>query len=412
MHRIQRGLWLGCVLLFSLSFSLVTAQETGGVIKIVSQSPLSGSQAAPGAGLRNGAELAIEQLGGPLRERGLELQFVPYDDQALPETGVANAQNIVADPAVLAVIGHYNTGVAIPSSEVYNQHDLVLVSPANVGPALTDRGLPTVNRVVGRDDRQGPTGARFAATLEGVESVYVLHDTTSYGQGVADYFRREAETLGLTILSFDGTEERSNFDTILQPILAMQPDLIYTGGMFDQFGVFANQARAAGYDGLFMGADGLDSPEYAELGGEAVVGSYFTTVAGPASLYPDAAQFIEDYTARYGEAPTPFAAQAYDSAGVIIAALERLVAANGPVVPTRAQLAAEVRATEDYRGITGTITFDVVGDPEMSNYYVIQIDSADPALWSENAVISTLTLPSPLAEEAMSEATPEMTPES
>jgi branched-chain amino acid transport system substrate-binding protein len=385
----------------------VSAQDTGGVIKIVSQSPLSGSQAASGAGLRNGAELAIEQLGGPLRELGFELQFVPYDDQALPETGVANAQSIVADPAVLAVIGHYNTGVAIPSSEVYNQHNLVLVSPANVGPALTDRGLPTVNRVVGRDDRQGPTGARFAATLDGVDAIYILHDTTSYGQGVADYFRREAEALGLTVLGFDGTEERSNFDTILQPILAMQPDLIYTGGMFDQFGVFANQARAAGYDGLFMGADGLDSPEYAELGGEAVVGSYFTTVAGPASLYPAAAQFIEDYTARYGEVPTPFAAQSYDSAGVIIAALERLVEANGAVVPTRAELAAEVRATVDYEGITGTITFDAVGDPEFSNYYVIQISSADPALWSDNTVISTLELPSPLAAQAMSEATPE-----
>ncbi|PJF23991.1 MAG: branched-chain amino acid ABC transporter substrate-binding protein, partial [Phototrophicales bacterium] len=153
----------------------------------------------------------------------------PFDDQATPAVGVSNAQIIVNDPAIMGVIGHLNSGVAIPASEVYNDNDLVMISPANTNPLITDRGLPTVNRVCGRDDLQGPTGARFVAEELGVQSVYVLHDTTAYGQGVAEFFRQEAEALGLTVLGFEGTEEMSNFDGILQPILALEPEAIYFG---------------------------------------------------------------------------------------------------------------------------------------------------------------------------------------
>lgn len=410
--RSRFSLVVVSLLILALSVSLVGAQETGGIIKIASQSPLSGSQSNVGTGIRNGAELAIQQLGNDLRDMGFDIQFVPYDDQALPETGVANAQQIVADSAILALIGHYNTGVAIPSSEVYNQNGLVMLSPANTGPAVTDRGLPTVNRIVGRDDLQGPTGAQFAASLDDVESVYVLHDTTAYGQGVASFFRDEAEAQGLMVLGYEGTEERANFDGILQPILALDPDLIYVGGIYDQWGIFAGQAAAAGYDGLFMGPDGIDSAEFVELAGEAVVGSYYTTVAGPASLYPNAAQFIEDYTEAYGEPPTPFAAQSYDATGIVLAALERLAAENGGVVPTREEVAVAVRATENYEGLTGTFTFDDNGDPETSNYYVLQIISADPAQFSENTVISTIQIPSPLYAQELADAEPEATEES
>src|ERR1700690_3763472 len=95
----------------ALSATFVQAQAKKTVIKIASQSPLSGGQSVEGTGLRNGAELAIAQLAGPLSDMGYDIQFVPFDDQATPNVGVANAQQIVADAAILAVIGHFNSGV-------------------------------------------------------------------------------------------------------------------------------------------------------------------------------------------------------------------------------------------------------------------------------------------------------------
>lgn len=392
-----------------MSATLVSAQEGGTVIKIASQSPLSGGQSVVGTAIRNGTELAIMQLSGPLNELGYTVEFVPYDDQATPEVGVSNAQLIVNDPAILAVVGHYNSGVAIPSSEVYNDNDLVMVSPANTGVNITDRGYATVNRICGRDDAQGAAGAQFAATLEGVASVYVLHDTTTYGQGVADFFASEAEAQGLTVLGFEGTEETANFEGILQPILALEPDLLYFGGIYDRGAILLSQARAAGFNGFFLGPDGMDSSEFVGIAGEAAVGAYYTTTGAPVTVFPEAAQFVEDYTAEFGLDPQPYAAQSYDVAGLIIAAITDLIETNG-TLPTRAEVAAAVRATTDYQGITGTYSFDDNGDPEMAAYYVIQVDSADPAEWGNNTILSTQMIPSPLTAAAMMEMEPEATP--
>ena len=92
-----------------------------GTIKIATQSPLSGGQAALGEGIKLGAQLAVEKFKGPLEKMGFKVEFVPYDDQAKPDVGVSNAKNIIADKDILTVIGHLNSGVAIPSSEVYKE---------------------------------------------------------------------------------------------------------------------------------------------------------------------------------------------------------------------------------------------------------------------------------------------------
>lgn len=409
--RTTRIVLLALVLV--LAFGAITAQAQDNVIRIASQTPLSGPQSVLGISMRNAVELAIDQLAGPIEELGFTVEFVPFDDQATPDVGVSNAQQIVNDASILAVIGHLNSGVAIPSSEVYNDNNLVMVSPANTNPLVTDRGYPTVNRVCGRDDLQGPTGARFASDELGITSVYILHDTTAYGQGVAEFFQSEAEALGITVLGFEGTEEASNFEGIIQPILALQPELIYFGGIYSQTGIFLAQARAAGYEGLFMGPDGFDSSEFAALAGDAAIGTYYTSVAAPATVYPNAAQFIEDYNAAFGEDPQPFAAQSYDATGVVLAAIQSVLESNGGVLPTREEVAAAVRATEGYEGLTSTITFDDNGDPEVGLYYVIEVTSGDPAEWGNNTLLATLEIPSPLtmaAEDGEAEMTPEATP--
>jgi branched-chain amino acid transport system substrate-binding protein len=385
---------LVAALVLALSVTAVTAQDST-VIKIASQTPLSGPQSVLGTSMRNAVELAIEQLAGPLADMGYTVEYVPFDDQATPDVGVANAQNLVNDPAILAVVGHLNSGVAIPSSEVYNANNLVMVSPANTNVNITDRALPTVNRICGRDDTQGAAGAAFAAGLEGVETVYVLHDQTAYGQGVAEFFQAEAEAQGMTVLGFEGTTEAANFDGIIQPILALAPDMIYFGGIYSQTGIFINQARAAGYEGIYMGPDGFDSSEFAELAGEAAVGTYYTSVAAPATFYPDAAQFAADYEAKFGEPPQPFAAQSYDSTGIVLHAIEVAVARAGGV-PSRALVASIVRDTANYQGITSNYTFDAVGDPEQGLYYIIQVDSSDPAAWGNNTLLSSQSIASPL----------------
>ena len=135
-----------------------------GTIKIATQSPLSGPQAALGVGLRNGAELGLEQLGKTLTDMGFTVELEPFDDQAKPEVGSANAKNIISDNDILCLVGHLNSGVALASLPDYQSASLVMVSPANTNPKITESGYPNAFRIVGRDDVQGAVGEEFART--------------------------------------------------------------------------------------------------------------------------------------------------------------------------------------------------------------------------------------------------------
>jgi branched-chain amino acid transport system substrate-binding protein len=360
-------------------------------IKIASQSPLSGGQAALGEGIKLGTQLAVEKLRGPLEKQGFKVELVPFDDQAKPDVGVANAKNIIADKEILAVIGHLNSGVAIPSSEVYKEVNLAMISPANTNPTITDRGYPNVYRVCGRDDVQGVVGSEFAQGLK-AKTAYVIHDKTTYGQGVAEFFKADAEKKGIKVFGFEGTEEKSNFEPLITPIKARNPDLIYFGGIYEQAAPFFKQAREKGVKSKFMGPDGLDSSDLTKIAGKAVVGMYYTSVAGPVSVYPQAKQFAEEFKAKFGKNPEPFAAQAYDSTAIALKAIE--ATAKGGKVPSREQVSAAIRKVK-HTGITGAVEFDEKGDPKKALYFVLQVASDNPEKWGENKEVKRLTIAAP-----------------
>ena len=372
--NITFSLVLGSFFLTSPLLSLPQAWAQKGVIKIATQSPLSGEQAALGEHIKLGAQLAVEEASKRFKALGFDLVFVPFDDQAKPEVGVANARNVVSDPNILLVVGHFNSGVALPASEIYKDSMLAMISPANTATAITDRGYPNVNRVCGRDDIQGPVGARFAAQDLKLKSVYIIHDKTLYGQGVADNFRDEAKKLGLKISGYEGTEERANFGPLIIPMKARNPDLVYFGGIYHQGGLLLKQMREKGVKAAFMGPDGLDSSEMVKIGGEQVVGTYYTTVAGPSDAYPESAAFAKKFKQRFGKDVESFGMYGHDAAAVGLKAIEQAIQEAGGKQPSRAQVSAAVRKIKDFKGITGSISFDGKGDPVKSKYFVLKFE--------------------------------------
>jgi branched-chain amino acid transport system substrate-binding protein len=351
-----------------------TSWAQKGKIKIAVQAPLSGEQAALGEHIKLGAQLAVEESVKAFKALGYDLVLVPQDDQAKPEVGVANARNMVADPEVLVIVGHFNSGVALPASEVYKDAMLAMISPANTATEITDRGYPNVNRVCGRDDVQGPVGARFAAQELKAKSVYIIHDKTLYGQGVADNFRNEAKKLGINVLGFEGTEERANFSPMINPLKAKNPALVYFGGIYHQGGLLLKQLREKGVNAKFMGPDGLDSAEMAKIAGSSVVGSYYTSVAGPPDAYPETAAFAKKYKQRFNKDVEAFGLYGYDATQVGIKAMEQWLKANPNKKPSRAEVSTAVRNIKGFKGVTGPIEFDSKGDPVKAKYFVLQFD--------------------------------------
>ena len=139
-------------------------------------------------------------------------------------------------------------------------------------------------------------------------------------------------------------------------------------------------------------------PSAVNIGGPTLLeggGLFYTTVAGPAKLYPGTAKFQTDFKAKYGADPKPFAAQGYDSMAICLKAIEDAAKAAGNKTPTREAVTDAVRALKDFAGITGTINFNAKGDLTTAKYFVIQVTSADPAKWNDNTIDQTLDIAPP-----------------
>src|SRR5436190_18070101 len=178
---------LALVLAFGLA--VVCAQSATAQIRVGIAGPITGASAPFGAQLKNGTEQAIADINSAGGILGQKLQSFVGDDRADPKEGVSVANKFVGD-GVKFVVGHFNSGVTIPASEVYQENGILEITPAATNPKVTERGMWNIFRTCGRDDQQGPVaGAIIADKFKG-KRVAVVHDKTTYGQGLADETRK------------------------------------------------------------------------------------------------------------------------------------------------------------------------------------------------------------------------------
>jgi branched-chain amino acid transport system substrate-binding protein len=205
------------------------AQE---VVTIGHSAPLTGPQAVNGKDNENGAMLAVTELnkqGVVIAGKKVTFKLDSEDDQADPKVGVQIAQKL-ADSGVVAVLGPYNSGVAIPASRVYNSAGIPML-PVASNPALTTQGFNNIFRIGASDVQLGGTMATFAVKTLHAKTAAVIDDRTAYGQGVADEFTRVAKAAGLQIVDAQYTNSSAtDFLGILTTIKAKNPDVIFVGG--------------------------------------------------------------------------------------------------------------------------------------------------------------------------------------
>nr|WP_318541017.1 branched-chain amino acid ABC transporter substrate-binding protein [Terribacillus saccharophilus] len=352
-----------------------SASDGGGneTVKIALQAPMSGGSATLGEAIKNGAAMAVEEEKADFEEAGFSLELVEYDDQGDPQKGVSNAQIIGSDQEVYGVVAHLNSGVFIPSSEVYERYNIPSVSPASTATDVTDRNLKSVNRIVARDDFQGPAGAEYAVQEIGAKKIFVINDKTAYGQGLATAFAEAAAEEGAEIVGEAGiTVGEKDFNGVLNQVSSADPDLVYFGGLYSEGGLLIKQARDNGIDAAFMGGDGLDSSTLVEIAGDTVNNVYLTSVAGDSS----ATEFAKNYEEEYGAKPESFSIYGYDSAKVLMEGILDAAKENGGKLPAKDKVAAAVRAIDDYEGEMTQVSFDDKGDNEFAKIFIYKFDEA------------------------------------
>jgi branched-chain amino acid transport system substrate-binding protein len=344
------------------------------IVKIGMTSPLSGAQAAIGKDNANGAQMAIDQLnqqGLVIGGSKIKFELLNEDDQADPKIGVQVAQKLV-DAGVKAVIGPYNSGVAVPASRVYNDAQIVLAVIAS-NPKITMQGYPYVFRVTPTDNALGGTMGVYAAKEIALKRVAVIDDRSAYGVGVADEFIKKAKANGIEIVGRDYTNDKAtDFNAIITSIKSKKPDGIFYGGMYSQGSGMKRQMKQLGLNVYLMGGDGICNAEMGKLGGDAVDEKVLCTVGG---IILDQNPLGKDFSARYEKRfnlkPLMYSISFYDGVMVVAEAMKK---ANS-VDPKKF---APAMAAVSYKGIAGSYEFDQNRDLKNSPVTVYHFTNSVP----------------------------------
>lgn len=347
----------------------------GDVVKIGMSSALTDAYAVYGQDMLNAVEMAVNDFGDLL---GWELTVEGGDDMCDGAPGVTVAELFAADPTVLGVIGPMCSGSVVPASKIYNEHHMVMISPSSTAVIVTARGFESIFRTVANDDLQAEVTVGFLMEDLGLSKLAVAHDQSVYGEGVAQAVSDKFEAGGGTVSAFEGiTRGDVDFSAVISVLLEGEPEAIYWGGMDAEGALLIIQLRAAGYEGAYMGPDGIKSvPTYIEATDGAADGSYatFGAVGGGATGFDE---FEAAFTELY-DAPVAYAPGSYDSANILLQAAEAVayVDGDGNLVIGRKALADMVRATP-FSGVTGALEFTETGDLSKVSITVYQVVDGD-----------------------------------
>jgi branched-chain amino acid transport system substrate-binding protein len=334
--------------------------------------PLDGGLVQFGRGIRNSVQLAVDEANRRHLIPDWRFAVEAVDDSSDAAKGEAAARRLAADPAVIGVVGTYNSGVAAKVAPVLNGAGIVMVSPGNTDPALTlgadpahpIRPYANYFRMVAADIVQAPFLAKSAMAEGGAQRVAVVSETKPVSKGLADSFAADFSANGGTIVYnevvADGT---TDFKQVTEALVPIGPDLIFFGGEYEVGANFTKQVSEAGLGAPVMGGDGIKDDAYVTKGGPGSDGDLASSVGAPLGSLAAAKDYVRAYAeAKFVEPPSDFGVYAFDAANVVISAGEKALAGASTVTArARAGTLAAVQHT-DAQGASGHLAFDEFGD--------------------------------------------------
>jgi branched-chain amino acid transport system substrate-binding protein len=319
-----------------------------------------------GQNMQRGAEMAVREINasGGIRGRLLELRML--DDHASPEGAVQVAERLFADPEVVAVVGHVNSGAMIEAAGIYSR-GLPALATSATSPEISRLG-PWVFRVASSDSANAVALARAIAGSSSTTAI--LYENDSYGRGLSESFRLAAESGGVRVIEtspYLGSTD--DFIPYLQRMRSRGVETVFIAGLEDGAARIIAQARELGLDLRFIGGDGLE--------GLTALGPLYDGTEVGLLFHPGqssrARTFAEAFRAGYDREPDSFAALGYDAVHLLARA-----AAEGGNTRERIRGYLERVGAEGghpaFDGVTGTVRFDANGDPAAKEFAIGTIE--------------------------------------
>lgn len=333
-------------------------------VKIGLLNEMTGGNATLGTSSANGAKLAFKEFNEKGGVLGKKIEAVVADNKSEPAEAANAMTKLISQDGVVAVSGTFSSSNAIASASVAEAAKVpYLVSGATNPKVTVNEKTGKVNEYVFRvcfiDPFQGTVAANFVLKNLSLKNAVILVDNSSdYSKGLAEFFRNAMKQNGGEILGEEAyLQKDQDFKTILTKIKALNPEVIYVPGYYEEVGKIVKQAREIGITSAIIGADGWDSPKLAEIAGtEALNNTYFTNHYSVESTEPVSKAFVDAYTKEYGQKPDALAVLGYDAARVLIDAIVRAGAAEP------AKIREALAATKDFKAISGDTTLNETHD--------------------------------------------------
>jgi branched-chain amino acid transport system substrate-binding protein len=344
----------------ALGLGLAVSGAAQAQIKLGVAGPITGPNAAFGAQLKNGAEQAVEDINAKGGVMGQKIVLQTGDDASDPKQGVSLANKFAAD-GVKWVVGHFNSGVSIPASEVYQESGIVQITPASTNPKFTERNQWNTFRTCGRDDQQGAVAGTYLSTHFKGKKVAIVHDKTPYGKGLADETQKAMEAKGLKAAMYEGVNTgEKDYSALVSKLKQQNVDVVYFGGLHTEAGLIIRQMRDQGLKAPMMSGDGITDKEFVQIAGPGAEGTFMTF--GPdARKNPNAKEAVAKFKAKNYD-PEAYTLYTYAAVQILAQAAEGAKSTDGKKV------AEYMKSGKTFKTVIGDISFDKKGDITRPDY--------------------------------------------
>src|SRR5271154_3521624 len=346
----------GMAALFALGFAgAAEADVTIGVA-----GPITGANASFGAQLSQGVAQAAEDFNKSGGILGQKIIIETGDDVSDPKQGVSVANKFVGD-GVHFLVGHFNSGVTIPASDVYADNAVLMITPSATNPKVTDRKLWDAFRTCGRDDQQGKLWAELALGELKDKKIAIVHDKTTYGQGLADAARVAMNAGGKKEVLYEGVNAgEKDYSAIVSKIKASGADYLMWGGLHTEGGLIIRQMRDQGMKTFMISGDGITDNEFASIGGPGVEGTLMSFGPDPRDN-PAAKDVVAEFRAK-GFEPEAYTLYSYAAMQIIKDAAEKLKTLDPK------KIAEYMHSGVTFKTVIGDLSYDKKGDRTNVDY--------------------------------------------
>jgi branched-chain amino acid transport system substrate-binding protein len=330
-------------------------------IKIGVAGPITGPNASFGAQLTQGVGQAAEDFNKTGGILGQKIEVEQGDDVSDPKQGVSVANKFVGD-GVKLVVGHFNSGVTIPASEVYADNGVLFITPSATNPKVTDRKLWDAFRTCGRDDQQGKLWADLALSPKFKDAkIAIVHDKTPYGQGLADAAKGFMNAGGKKEVLYEGINVgEKDYSAVVSKIKASGADYLMWGGLQTEGGLLVRQMRDQGMKTVMISGDGITEAEFATIGGPGVEGTLMSFGPDPRNN-PAAKAVVEEFRAKKFE-PEAYTLYSYAAMQILKEAAEHTKTLDPK------KMAEYMHSGVTFHTVIGDIAYDKKGDRTTVDY--------------------------------------------